>query len=175
MKMTEIIETLRNRLNIPTGRHLYGVLGNYQNLDEFSTQLLQTKTIDGCRFPEPFNVNKGILNSIPDSDFKQLAENEARRPEPTAAHIAKAFEIFLRASLKKNDLLILKNLELIFAYQLELNLLRTLATDEKRIILLLPGKKQADRVMLFPDYGDRNYILPLNLIADNHLWEIKAK
>ncbi len=99
MKSTEIIEAIRQKLTVPGGRHLYGVLGTYAQLDGFAKKLNQAKTTDGNPFPKPVNVNRGILDAIPDDEFKQLAENEAKRPEPTAAHVARAFERFLRANL----------------------------------------------------------------------------
>ncbi len=91
MKFTEIIEAIRQKLTVPGGRHLYGVMGTYSQLDGFSKKLRQAKTTEGDHFPKPVNVNRGILDAIPDDEFRQLAENEAKRPEPTAAHVVRAF------------------------------------------------------------------------------------
>jgi len=173
MKETEIIEALRSRLNMPGGRHLYGVLGSYHSLAEFTKLLSQARTMDGRRFPKPLNVNRGILDAIPDEEFRLLVENEAKRPEPTAAHVSAAFEKFLRSKLKGKGLVVLANLEILFAYHLELNLLRTLAADEDRILLLLPGKRSGGRVIMFPNLEDGSYTLPTTLIAEDHLWEIR--
>lgn len=177
MKTTEIIEKLRTKLNLTVGRHLYGVLGTYSQLDNFENILSDVRTPDGRRFPPALNVNRGILDTIPDDEFRILVENEARRPEPTAAHVAKSFEDFLRSRLqeyrqKNRSILILSHLELLFAYNLELNLLRTLATDEDRILLLLPGKRSGGNAVMFHGMTEGSYILPVNFIADNHLWEI---
>ena len=57
---------------------------------------------------------------IPDDDFKHLAENEAKRPEPTAGYVAKAFEMYLRSKLCGKGLIVLAHLEMLFAYHLEL-------------------------------------------------------
>lgn len=173
MKSTEIIEALRQKLTVPSGRHLYGVLGAYSQLDGFARKLHQAKTLDGNPFPKPLNVNRGILNAIPDDEFRELAENEARRPEPTAAYVARAFERFLRANLTGRGILVLANLELLFVYHIELNLLRTLAADEDRVLLLLPGRRSAGRIIMFHEMEEGDYTLPTNLIAENHLWEIK--
>lgn len=173
MKDTEIIEALRSKLTVPGGRHLYGVLGSYPALAAFSKKLRQAKAPDGRRFPKPMSVNLGILKSIPDDEFRQLVENEAKRPEPTAAHVAKAFEMFLRSKLRRKGLVVLSNLEMLFAYHLELNLLRTMAGDEDRILLLLPGKRISGKLIMFPDLDEGSYTLPTNLIAENHLWEVK--
>ena len=173
MKSTEIIEAIRQKLTVPGGRHLYGVLGTYTQLDGFAKKLNQAKTTDGAPFPKPVNVNRGILDAVPDDEFKQLAENEAKYPEPTAAHVARAFERFLRANLTGKSILVLSNLEMLFAYHIELNLLRTMAADEDRVLLLLPGRRSRGRIIMFHEMDVGVYTLPTNLIADNHLWEVR--
>ncbi|MCF7634647.1 MAG: hypothetical protein LLF82_000111 [Dehalococcoides mccartyi] len=173
MKSTEIIDVLRQKLTVPGGRHLYGVMGTYTQLDNFAKKLHQAKTTDGQLFPKPTNVNRGILDAIPDDEFKKLAENEAKMPEPTAAHVSKAFERFLRANLTGKGMLVLSNLEMLFAYHIELNLLRTMAADEDRVLLLLPGRRSRGRIIMFYEVDASDYTLPTNLIAENHLWEIK--
>ena len=174
MTDTDIIEALRSKLMVPTGRHLYGVVGTYPVLKRFAEKLQQAKTPDGTPFPAPLSVTRGILNTIPDDEFRSLVENEARRPEPIAAHIAQAFETFLRVHLKESGLVVLESLEILFAYGSDLSLLRTLATDSQRILLFLPGKWEHGRVVMFPDQEDGEYTLPGNLIAENHLWELRA-
>jgi len=173
MKDAEIIEALRSKMSLPGGRHLYGILGTYPSLDKFAKKLREAKTTDGKKFPKPLSVNRGILDAIPDEEFKHLVENEAKRPEPTAAHVAKAFEIFLRNKMQKKGLIILSQLEMLFAYHLELNLLRTMAADDSRILLLLPGTRSGGRIIMFPDLEEGSYTLPSNLVAENHLWELK--
>jgi len=173
MKTTQIIEELRNKLTIETGRHLYGILGTYPSLAQFAKKLRQVKIPGQKNFPASTNVNKGILEAIPDDEFRTLAENEAKRPEPTTTHVHRAFEKFLRARLKESGLIILERLELLFAYNLELSLLRTMAADDYRIILLLPGIIRGNAVVLFPELEDTQFKLPSNLIAENHMWEIR--
>ena len=99
MRDTEIIEALRSKLALPGGRHLYGVLGTYAQLAAFAKKLQHVRSPDGRRFPPPLSVNRGILDAIPDAEFHTLVEDEAKRPEPTAAHVARAFEVFLRTQL----------------------------------------------------------------------------
>ena len=96
MKDMEIIETLHSKLAMPGGRHLYGILGSYAQLIKFSQKLKDARTPEGDLFPEPISLNQGILKSIPDDEFRHLVENEAKRPEPTIKHVARAFESFLR-------------------------------------------------------------------------------
>lgn len=172
MTDTEIIETLRNKLAKDVGRHLYGVLGSYMQLEKFSSVLTQARTHDGMKFPQPISLNQGIMESIPDAEFKLLVENEAKRPEPTAAHVARAFENYIWAALQAKNLLIIKEIELLFAYNCELNILRTLSTDTKKIILLLPGKRVGERIIMFHGLNVGNYELPANLIANDHIWQL---
>ena len=174
MNDTEIIEALHSKLLMPTGRHLYGVLGTYPALKSFAEKLQQAKAPDGKPFPAPLSVTRGILDAIPDDEFRSLVEREAKRPEPIAAHVARAFETFLRVHLKENGLVVLERLEILFAYGSDFSLLRTLATDSQRILLLLPGKREHGRVVMFPDQEDGEYTLPGNLIAENHLWELRV-
>jgi len=172
MREADIIETLQAKLSVPVGRHLYGILGTYAALDRFAAKLHQVRMPNGEFFPGAVSVNRGILNSIPDTEFKSLAENEPRRPEPTMARVAQAFAAFLRSEMNKKDLIVLAGLELIFIYNVELNLLRTMATDHKKVILLLPGKRERGEILMYLDSSPGEYKLPSNLIADNHLWEV---
>lgn len=170
---TAIIETLRTRLSMPGGRHLYGVLGAYDRLEKFSNLLAKAKTVEGEPFPKAISVNRGILETIPDDEFRQLVMDEAKRPEPTAAHVADAFKRFVRSHLVGKGLVVLRDLELIFAYHLELNILRTLAADRNRLLLLLPGKRDRGNIVLYPESEEGSYTLPINLIAENNLWELR--
>jgi hypothetical protein len=88
------------------------------------------------------------------------------------ARVAQAFAAFLRSELNKKDLIVLSGLEMIFIYNVELNLLRTMATDNKRVILLLPGKRDRGEILMYLDSSPGEYKLPSNLLADNHLWEV---
>lgn len=172
MKATQIVEAILQKLSVPSGRHLYGVLGTYSLLDHFAKQLHQAKSTDGFPFSKPVNVNRGILDEIPDDEFKHLAENEAKRPEPTRAHVAEAFNRFLRKHLTGKRILVLSKIEMLFAYQIELSLLRTIAADSNRVLLLLPGHRYQGRIIMFNEMVEGNFILPVNLIAENHLWEV---
>ena len=100
MKPAEIIELLLAKLSLPGGRHLYGVMGSHAQLDAFAAELAEARMADGGRFPTPLNVNRGILDAIPDEEFRKLTRDEAKRPEPTAAHVAQAFATFLRQHLR---------------------------------------------------------------------------
>src|SRR5215467_12377563 len=66
----------------------------------------------------------GRLRELVKREFHTLVEDEAKRPEPTAAHVARAFEVFLRTQLMGKVLVILAHLEMLFAYHVEFSLLR---------------------------------------------------
>ena len=155
------------------GRHLYGVLGTYEALDIFAQKLQQGTTIEGSPFPAPISVNRGIIDAFSDEDFRSIVKDEAKRPEPTRKSIQTAFENFIRERLRENGLVVLSHLELIFAYDLDMNPLRTLSADDSRIILLLSGKRVGERIIMFPERTDGSYTIPTNLIAEDHLWEVK--
>jgi hypothetical protein len=48
-----------------------------------------------------------------------------------------------------------------------------MAADEDKVLLLLPGKRTGGRIVMFHEMPEGDYTLPTNLIADNHLWEIR--
>lgn len=174
MRDAEIVEALRAGLAVPTGRQLYGVLGAYAQLDRFARTLQQATTPTGQPFPAPLSINRGILAAIPDDDYKRLAADEARYPEPVRAHVQRAFEQFLRHALRQHGPIVLAQMELLFPYGVELSVLRTLATDGDQVVLLLPGKRVESRIVLFTESDGNSLYLPANLVAANHLWVLEA-
>jgi len=172
MNDIEIIENIQKKLTIPIGRHLYGIIGTYDSLNQFVEKLQQAKTPDGSDFPPPLSLTRGILDAFSDQEFKKIVTDEAKRPEPTQKSIEKEFENVIRQCLSKNKLVVFKDLELLWAYKIDLNPLRTLATDDKRIIVLLPGRRSGSKVFMFHEQKGEEFLLPDNLIAEDHLWEI---
>jgi len=171
MKDTDIIIALREKLDRPVGRHLYGILGTYDALDKFESAIKGMKTSKGALFSDPVSVNKSIIDTFSDDEFRSIVKEESRRPEPTRASIKKAFEQFLRKQFAENDILILKDLELLFPYNIDLSPLRTMASDEDRLVLLLPSKRSGERLIMYPNI-EGEYKIPKALIAENHLWEV---
>lgn len=169
MKDADIIETIMSKLRVPVGRHLYGVVGSYDALERFSRSILEAKTPDGLPFPQPISINKGIFAAIPENEFKRLAEDEPRYPEVIRVRLAQAFEESLRVTLRRG-LVVLRDLEVLFAYDLDLSPFRTLCTDKQRAILLLPGERSGERICMF---GSDDIFLPVDLIASDHLWILR--
>ncbi len=170
----EIITELREKLKFDIGRHLYGVLGSYQQLDRFEKTDLGNATLpNGEPFPPAVNLNRVLLASIGDEDLKKLVRDEAKRPQAVQRALNNSLNNVLGTLMTESNLLILKNLELIFAYDLDLSFFRTRATDQNHLLLLIPGERRSDHITVFQEASTRFHRpLPSNLIADNHLWEL---
>jgi hypothetical protein len=177
MKITgpQVISELREKLQFNIGRHLYGLLGTYAQLAEFEqADLAQAQDPYGNPFPPPINLNRELLARIGDDDLRQLVQAEARRPQAIQRRLGQELDNLLGALLADNHLLILKHLELTFAYSLNLSVFRTRATNQHHILLLLPGERRGEGITLFHEADPRFHrSLPGNLIADNHIWELK--
>lgn len=174
MNGPQVIQELCHKMDAAGGRHLYGVLGDYPALEKFAGQLAGLKTLDQhYTFPRPLNVNDGLLAAMSDKDFQRLARDEAKWPEPVAKEVERAFGRFLRQTLRDQGPVVLAHLEMVFAYNLGLSILRSLATDSNKVLLLLPGRRGAPGggPTLFIEAGG-GYTLPTNLIANDHLWEL---
>ena len=76
----EINSHLRQKLDMPTGRHLYVVLGTYERLERYEkVDFREARSPSGQRLGEPVNVNHHLLERINDDELKWLVHNEASR------------------------------------------------------------------------------------------------
>ena len=169
-----ILRHLQEKLISRSGRHLYGILGKYQTLADFEKKHLpQLKISTDMNVPEPVNVNRALLDRIEDKVLRELVNNEGRMPVTITKKLKDEFDNLLSSELLKNNIVILKHLELLYAYNVEIDCLRRRATNENHIILLLPGKIQNDRIILFFEaHYESQRIFQNNLIATDHLWEL---
>jgi len=176
----QIISELREKLQFSMGRHLYGVLGSYAQLTQFQqTDLAQARDPQGQPLPQPINLNRELLARIGDDDLRQLIKDEARYPQAVQRHLGQKFDHMLGDLLAQTAthasfrLLILKQVELLFTYDLDLSVLRTRATNENHLLLLLPGQRRGEQIVVFHEAEPRFHCtIPGNLIAENHLWEL---
>ncbi len=170
-----IVTQLREKLKSTTGRHLYGVLGTYKQLKAFEKKVLsQGKVASGDKFPSPVNLNKALLDRFDDESLKKLTEDEARMPLSVKNRLNTEFDDFLADRLEKSVILILKNIEILYAYEVDPACLRRRATNQNHIILLVPGKLLNDRIVLFLEGSPENHRnFPGSLITREHLWEIE--
>jgi hypothetical protein len=171
----QVITELRAKLRFGIGRHLYGVLGTYAQLAQFEQDdLAQARTSQGESFPRPINVNRELLANIGDEELRQLVKAEARRPQAVRRRLEQELDSMLGDLLERDHFLILKQLELAFAHSLDLGVFRIRATNQNHLLLLLPGERRGQHITLFHEVDPRYHrSLPTNLIADNHLWELK--
>jgi hypothetical protein len=158
----EINSQLRQKLEMPTGRHLYVVLGTYDRLDRYErVDFPEARSPSGQKLGDPVNVNHTLLDRINDEELKRLVQTEASRTESVKNRLAKELDTLVAERLNGDSFLAIKNLEILFAYDLEFNCLRIRATNQNHILILLPGEKMGDRITLFHEAQ-----------AQNHLWEL---
>ena len=171
----QIIGELYEKLRFDVGRHLYGVLGTYGQLAVFEEKVLtQARDPQRQRFPMPINLNRELLARIGDEDLRRLVRHEARRPQMVQRRLGQELDAFLAGILEDHPFQILKHFELVFAHGLDLSVFRIRATNRHHLLLILPGARRGDRVTLFHEADTRFHrMLPTNLIAENHLWELK--
>ncbi len=176
----QIISELRRQLQNQSGRHVYVVLGTYQSLENFEkNDLSPALNVDGQALPKPVNFNKALLDHIQDDALRRMVRDESRRPQAVESQLNQAFEQILREYFASQSvtqsLLILKQCELMFAYQLDLSRLRTYATNQSHLLLLLPGKLVSSQILLFHEADQRfQHQFPGQLVTENNLWELKS-
>jgi len=172
----QIISELRKKLQNQSGRHLYVVLGTYQLLESFEkNDLAHALTVDERPLPKPVNFNRNLLECIEDKALRQMVRDESRRPQTVESQLNQAFEQVLRENYTGQSLLILKQCELMFAYKLDLSKLRTYATNQNHLLILLPGRQVGNQILLFHESDQRFQTqFPGQLVTENNLWELKA-
>ena len=91
----EINSQLRQKLEMPTGRHLYVVLGTYERLERYEkVDFREARSSTGQRLGEPVNVNHHLLERISDDELKRLVRrSEGRRKAGNRAIFWKIFSI----------------------------------------------------------------------------------
>jgi hypothetical protein len=171
----QIVSELCEKLSFGMGRHLYGVLGTYAQLDQFEhVHLAQARVPQGQPFPSPINLNRDLLARIGDEDLRRLVQDEARYPQSVQYVLGQELGNLLTTCLQDDHFVIVKQLELVFAYSLNFSVFRTRATNQDHILLLLPGERRGSQITLFHE-ADPPFLraVPANLIADHHLWELQ--
>jgi hypothetical protein len=172
----EINSQLSQKLDTPTGRHLYVVLGTYERLERYErVDFREARSPSGQPLGEPVNVNRNLLDRMNDDELRHLVKTEASRNASVKDRLEKELDALVAEKLNEDCFLALKNLELLFAYDLELNCLRIRATNQKHILILAPGERVGDRITLFHEAPASNHrTLPINLVPENHLWELNV-
>ena len=176
MKATgaQVISALRTELQSQVGRHLYAVLGTYEQLERFELDdLSQARGAGGNPLPVPVNLNASLLGHIADDDLRKLIQDEARYPLAARRRLDQQLRQVLTELLRQSNCLILKQLELMWAYALDWAIFRTSAANQHHLVLMLPGERRADAIVLFHECDGRfQRMLPPALVPDNHVWEL---
>jgi hypothetical protein len=176
MKMSdhEVNSHLRERFHNVAGRHLYVILGTYDALARYERIAFpEVRDPDNEQLRPALNVNYTLLERLPDEELKELVQNEARRPQQVKDRLYHELDRLLAEELAKNSIVTLKQVELLFAYDLELDKLRTRATNQKHILLLLPGQRSGDNIWLFHEAAPQwHRTMPNALVPEEHLCEI---
>lgn len=172
----QVISELRRLLQNQSGRHLYVVLGSYSQLDSFEkNDLMPAQMADGQAFPEPVNFNRELLACIEDEVLRRMVRDESRRPQAVESQLNQAFDQILRRFFVQQSFLILKQCELMFAYKLDVSKLRTYATNQNHLMLLLPGRQISHQIQLFHEAETRFHRqFSGSLVTENNLWELNA-
>jgi hypothetical protein len=170
----EINSQLRQKLAMPTGRHLYVVLGTYDRIERYErVAFREARGPDDKPLGPALNINHSLLQRLEDEELKWLVRNEAGMSETVKKQLADELDALIAHKLTQTSFLAVKSLELLFAYDMELNCFRIRAVNQKHILVLLPGERVADRITLFHEAPATNHrTLPMNLVPENHLWEL---
>lgn len=174
MNRHEILGELTCKWEESGKRHLYLVMGSCSELAAFENDLkTHAKTPDRQPLRPPIRMNSAILDRLSDDELNKLDNGEAKYPTMVRDRLKKEFEGLLTEALKEQNVIVLKDMELLFAFDLDLALLRLHATNGKHVVLLLPGQRVGDRIVLFHEAVDKfERRLPTNLFMENHIWEI---
>lgn len=170
----QIISELRTKLPFDTGRHLYAVIGSYEELKDFKeTELANARDTNDYPLPAVCNLSYELLTRIKDPELRDLVGNEARRPLTVISKLEKELNSFLNEYFSSKSFLILEHMELIFTYQLDFSVFRRTASNQNHILFLLPAERRGDQIVVFHQADIRFHrSIPENLIADNHVWEL---
>ena len=167
---SEVVQLLREKLTIQSGRHLYAVLGTFDQIEAYKAEA----AAGAADFASPRNLTYDLLGMMDEPTFSELLQKEATRPLAVRAQLNELLVKYLADSLAAGLLLTLEGLELLFTYELEFSPIRIAATNNRHLLLLVPGQRRNGGVNVYHT-GDERFrrSLPANLIADDHLWELK--
>jgi len=170
----QITPLLRQNFMLDIGRHLYAVLGRYGQLAGFeANHLAQLHLPDHTHLPPAVNLNQALLERLGDDDLKSLVRSEGKRPQAIQRRLNLEFDALLADLLDQRRFQVIKQIELLFAYDLDLDIFRARAANQNHILLLLPGERRGDHITLFAEAEPRFHrSLPFQLVIENHVWEL---
>ena len=176
MKLSDpdVNSALKNKLANQAGRHLYVILGTYEALKRYEKVAFPELTApDGKNLPKPVNVSRTLLERFEDDELQKLAGSELRQIHHIKDRIYTEFDRILVDGLSNSSALTLKQFELLFAFDIELDKVRIRAVNQKHILLMLPGEVTCERITLFHEASPQwHRTLPQALVPEDHLFEL---
>ena len=170
----EVNSALKDKLDNQAGRHLYLILGSYAALDRYERVAYpELRASDGSRLPKPVSVSRSLLDKFHDEELQKLAGSELRQLNHIKDRLYTEFDQLLVEGLEKSSALTLKQVELLFAFEIELDRIRIRAVNQKHILLMLPGEMSGERITLFHEASPEwHRTLPQALVPEDHLFEL---
>jgi len=170
----EVNSALKDKLANQAGRHLYVILGTYESLDRYERVAFpELRDPDGAKLPKPVNVSRTLLDRFQDEELQKLAGSELRQINHIKDRLYNEFDQILVKGLDQSSALTLKQVELLFAFDIELDKVRIRGVNQKHILLMLPGEKSGERITLFHEASPEwHRTLPQALVPEDHLFEL---
>ncbi len=146
----EVNTALKEKLANQAGRHLYLILGSYDALHRYERVAYpELRTAGDKRLPAPVHVSRQLLDRFQDEELRKLAGSELRQVNHIKDRLYNEFDQILVNGLENSSTLTLKQVELLFAFDIELDRVRIRAVNQKHILLMLPGEMSGERITLF--------------------------
>ena len=96
----EINSQLRQKLAMPTGRHLYVVLGTYERIERYErVAFREARGPDDKPLGPALNINHSLLQRFEDEELKWLVRNEAGMPETVKKQLADELDALIAEKL----------------------------------------------------------------------------
>lgn len=169
MKPVDAVVAFAERLKSKSGKHVYAFAGDGKALKQVEEALGKVRTPEGNRMPEVVSLNVQVMSRIPNETQLSLATNEAINRYRIQRELQGRFSQVLADYFSGNNILIVKNFELLVAYRVDLEYIRSLSIDEKHTAFLVPGKISNDTLIAF-DYCSEAIIFMPNILQDK--WEV---
>lgn len=170
----DVNSALKDKLANQAGRHLYVILGTYASLDRYERVAYpELRDANGKHMPTPVNVSHTLLDRFHDEELQKLAGSELRQINHIKDRLYNEFDHILVEGLCEASSLTLKQVELLFAFDIELDKVRIRGVNQKHILLMLPGEKSGERITLFHEASPEwHRTLPQALVPEDHLYEL---
>ena len=106
----EINSQLRQKLAMPTGRHLYVVLGTYERIERYErVAFREARSPDDKPLGPALNINLSLLQRFGDEELKWLVRNEAGMQETVKKQLADELNALVADKLMETSFLAIKS------------------------------------------------------------------